>query len=161
MPIAKELKPHYKTEAWKWMSEFVRLRADNRCEICGVENRSPISVSGSPVVLTVMHLDHNPEESPKMSSLAAACQKCHNQYDAPVRAENRRRKLRIVIERFQLLIPCLKSVEISRAGNGVNSRQLEMKHFYQNKVNAANSALNIEYAAHSESQQRKEVTHGM
>ncbi len=37
------------------------------------------------VVLTVMHLDHNPERNDD-ANLLHACQGCHNRYDAPVRA---------------------------------------------------------------------------
>lgn len=37
------------------------------------------------VVLTVAHLDHKPENCAR-DNLAALCQRCHNAYDAPMRA---------------------------------------------------------------------------
>jgi len=37
------------------------------------------------VVLTVAHLDHQPENSAR-ENLKALCQRCHNAYDAPMRA---------------------------------------------------------------------------
>jgi 5-methylcytosine-specific restriction endonuclease McrA len=40
------------------------------------------------VVLTVAHLDHNPENCAD-DNLAALCQRCHNAYDAPHRAATR------------------------------------------------------------------------
>jgi 5-methylcytosine-specific restriction endonuclease McrA len=39
------------------------------------------------VVLTIMHLNHTPEDSAP-SNLKAACQRCHNAYDAPHRRVN-------------------------------------------------------------------------
>jgi 5-methylcytosine-specific restriction endonuclease McrA len=38
------------------------------------------------IVLTVAHLDHNPENN-DYSNLKAMCQKCHNSYDAPHRRQ--------------------------------------------------------------------------
>jgi hypothetical protein len=47
------------------------------------------------IILTVAHLDHNPGNNDP-SNLRAYCQKCHNAYDAPMRAkhaaETRKRK---------------------------------------------------------------------
>ena len=43
------------------------------------------------VVLTIAHLDHTPENCDP-ANLRALCQRCHNRYDAPHRAKNRRRK---------------------------------------------------------------------
>ncbi len=41
------------------------------------------------IILTVAHLDHDPEnwDNPRLMVL---CQQCHNQYDAPQRALNRK-----------------------------------------------------------------------
>lgn len=44
------------------------------------------------VVLTIAHLDHKPENCDP-ANLRAMCQRCHNAYDAPVRAQNRRTRL--------------------------------------------------------------------
>ena len=41
------------------------------------------------IVLTVAHLDHNPENCTD-SNLASLCQRCHNIYDRPHRNETRR-----------------------------------------------------------------------
>jgi hypothetical protein len=45
------------------------------------------------VVLTVAHLDHQPEHCDP-ANLRAWCQRCHNAYDAPMRAKNRAKKAR-------------------------------------------------------------------
>ncbi len=41
------------------------------------------------VVLTAPHLDHDPANNAD-DNLAALCQACHNRYDAPKRAHNRK-----------------------------------------------------------------------
>jgi 5-methylcytosine-specific restriction endonuclease McrA len=41
------------------------------------------------VVLTTAHLDHDPSNCDP-ANLRAWCQRCHNTYDAPMRAERRR-----------------------------------------------------------------------
>ncbi len=43
------------------------------------------------IVLTIGHLDHTPENCDD-DNLRAWCQRCHNTYDAPHRAANRRRR---------------------------------------------------------------------
>lgn len=53
----------------------------------GVSTRRPVDV-----VLTIAHLDHTPENNADRN-LRALCQQCHNSYDAPHRAENRRRRM--------------------------------------------------------------------
>jgi 5-methylcytosine-specific restriction endonuclease McrA len=45
------------------------------------------------VVLTVAHLDHTPENCAD-ENLKAWCQRCHNAYDAPMRAAGRRERRR-------------------------------------------------------------------
>lgn len=45
------------------------------------------------VVLTVMHLDHDPEnKNVKDERLKAGCQRCHLLYDQPMKQEKRRKK---------------------------------------------------------------------
>lgn len=45
------------------------------------------------IVLTIMHLDHDPENwQVKDDRLAAGCQRCHLRYDAPEKAKRRRIK---------------------------------------------------------------------
>jgi hypothetical protein len=87
-----------------WRTEIVpaiRARAGDRCEgspaypDCRVENHTPHPVSGKRVVLTTAHLDHNPSNCDP-ANLRYWCQKCHNTYDAPMRAaraaETRRKR---------------------------------------------------------------------
>lgn len=55
------------------------------------------------VVLTVAHLDHTPENCDP-DNLRAWCQRCHNAYDAPMRAAGvkKRRKEILAIGEFDL-----------------------------------------------------------
>ena len=84
MPIRAENRMRYPKD-WKDISRSIRERAGNRCEQCEAANGEPHPITGSKVVLTVAHLDHTPENCDP-SNLRAWCQKCHNGYDAPVRA---------------------------------------------------------------------------
>lgn len=88
MPIRPENKARY-PKNWKQIRADILKRADNKCEFCGVENYS-IRENGSKVILTIAHLDHTPENC-DYSNLRALCQRCHNRYDAPHRAETRRK----------------------------------------------------------------------
>lgn len=83
MPIRAENKARYPAD-WKAISLAIRVRAGQRCEQCGAENGKPHPGTGSRVVLTVAHLDHQPENCDP-ANLRAWCQRCHNAYDAPVR----------------------------------------------------------------------------
>ena len=77
---------------WPAISKRIRFeRAGNKCEECGAENYRPHPETGSRVVLTVAHLDHNPANNAE-DNLAALCQKCHNTYDAPKRHANRKHR---------------------------------------------------------------------
>lgn len=94
MPIRPENKKRY-PKNWKEIRQQILKRADNRCEFCGVENHTwrPSLSSTSPsdavwVVLTIAHLDHNPENCDP-ENLRALCQRCHNRYDAKHRAATR------------------------------------------------------------------------
>ena len=95
MPIKPENKKLYPPN-WKEIRARIIARAGNRCEgsprypDCRAENGELHPVTGSKVVLTVAHLDHNPENSDDDDNLRAWCQRCHNTYDAPFRALNRR-----------------------------------------------------------------------
>jgi len=93
MPIRPEDKARYPKD-WKLRSRFVRFyRARNKCEWCGARNYEPHPETGSKVVLTTAHVfDHNPENA-ALWNLAALCQKCHNNHDAPHRARRRRERL--------------------------------------------------------------------
>ncbi len=88
MPIIRENYP----EDWELRSQFIRFyRARNKCEFCGAENYMPHPQTGSKVILTVAHLDHNTQNN-SFFNLAALCQKCHNNYDQTKRIANRRAK---------------------------------------------------------------------
>lgn len=60
---------------------------------------------GNPVrvILTVAHLDHQPENCDP-SNLRAWCQRCHNLYDAPMRAAGRRLRARMAAAAGDLFI---------------------------------------------------------
>lgn len=95
MPISKENKSLY-PKNWKEIRAKILQRADNKCEFCGIENHKwtrSVMIGGNRgwyyrVVLTIAHLDHNPQNCDP-SNLRALCQKCHNRYDAEHRKKNR------------------------------------------------------------------------
>jgi 5-methylcytosine-specific restriction endonuclease McrA len=96
MPIRPENRKRYPSN-WKSISDDIRrVRARNRCEgspaypDCGAVNGMPHPVTGSLVVLTVAHLDHQPENCDP-ENLKAWCQRCHNTYDAEHRRQTRRK----------------------------------------------------------------------
>ena len=89
MPIRPELRALYPPD-WPDISRRIRFeRAGNRCEWCGAANRWFHPDTGSVVVLSTAHLDHDPRNN-RESNLAALCQACHNRYDGPKRAANRK-----------------------------------------------------------------------
>lgn len=75
---------------------------------CRAHDRQPHPVTGSHVVLTIAHLDHNPTNNDP-SNLRAWCQKCHNTYDARQRAANNKARKLILPAGSRNLI--LKRVE--------------------------------------------------
>ena len=101
MPIKPENRGRYPSN-WPVVRELVRVRAGDMCEGCGVPNHTWIirNDAGWEYALprqeprvyircTTAHLDHQPENC-AMENLRFWCQKCHNQYDAPHRAETRK-----------------------------------------------------------------------
>ena len=102
MPVKPENLARYPLD-WPEISLRIRtVRAENRCEctgICGkhagpdrcaARNGGLHPVTGSLVVLTTAHLDHQPENCAD-TNLAAFCQRCHLAYDGPHHAETRAR----------------------------------------------------------------------
>lgn len=99
MPIRPENR-HLYPDDWKAISARIRFeRAEGRCECdgrcgehygrrCTARHGEPHPVTGAKVVLTVMHLDHDPTNNDD-ANLMAGCQKCHNRYDAPMRRRGR------------------------------------------------------------------------
>ena len=93
MPIKAENRGLYPAN---WKSEIrptILERAGNRCEgsplypACNARNGFAHPVTGSRVVLTIAHLDHNPAHC-EYSNLRAWCQRCHLAYDAAYHAAN-------------------------------------------------------------------------
>jgi 5-methylcytosine-specific restriction endonuclease McrA len=92
MPIKPENKKLYPAN-WKAISKRIREQAGNRCAFCGAVNHEPHPTTGSKVILTVAHLDHNPANCAD-DNLRALCQKCHLTYDAQHHAKNAARTRR-------------------------------------------------------------------
>jgi acyl-CoA synthetase (AMP-forming)/AMP-acid ligase II len=98
MPIRPENRARYPSD-WKAISADARRRACNRCEgspdfpDCRAANGQPHPETGSRVVLTVAHLDHQPENCAP-ENLRAWCQRCHLHYDRHHHAETRYRTKR-------------------------------------------------------------------
>jgi hypothetical protein len=92
MPIRPENARRY-PKHWKFMVAAVRARAGNRCEgspafpHCRAANGKPHPETGSKVVLTTAHLDHDELETEDLGRLRYWCQRCHLVYDAKHHAE--------------------------------------------------------------------------
>ncbi len=111
MPFFKERYP----ENWNEISLRIRNRSNWSCECkgeCGAHDGAclaigniPHPITGSKVVLTVAHLDHDPMNCDD-ENLKAYCQRCHLNYDKKHHAKNaaqtRRRKK---IEAGQMELP--------------------------------------------------------
>lgn len=88
-PIRAEMRALYPPD-WPLRSRLIRfVRAGSRCEWCEARNRQPHPVTGSMVVLTVAHLDHDPTNC-RADNLVALCQLAHLQLDAGRKAHDRR-----------------------------------------------------------------------
>jgi hypothetical protein len=120
MPIRPENKARYPKD-WKTVVvPRIRARSGNRCECtgqcgqthmwdaanpgrCSEINGAFIGEGDAKIVLTVMHLNHQPEDC-RDENLLHACQGCHNRYDAPVRAAGikaRRKAQRAISDLFK------------------------------------------------------------
>lgn len=93
MPIKAENRPRYPAD-WKMISLAVREAATWRCQgspafpDCRATHAEPHPVTGSKVILTVAHLDHQPENCAG-DNLRAMCQRCHLNYDRAHHAATR------------------------------------------------------------------------
>ena len=83
MPIKnKALYP----ENWKAIRRQILARAGDKCEgieafpNCQAVNHQPHPETGSKVVLTIAHLDQNPQNN-DFNNLRALCQRCHFHHD--------------------------------------------------------------------------------
>ena len=125
MPFNRDQYP----DDWEEISKAIRERAQNRCENCGAPNGVEIVRLGMTkeqwrlfdpqhdepnrrslgprivrVVLTVAHLDHDPDNCDP-SNLMALCQRCHLRLDAFQHAFNAavtRRRKRILTGQLEL-----------------------------------------------------------
>ncbi len=118
MPIGREAERLYpggslRSAEWLAIRAAILGRAGGRCECrgecgeaghatdvalsplassadrCDARQYEPHPITGSRVVLTVAHLDHDPGHNAP-SNLRAMCQRCHNRYDMPHRRANAR-----------------------------------------------------------------------
>jgi len=107
MPIDyKEYHPDFKKVSKRIREE----RAGNKCEWCDAENGKPHPITGSKVVLTVAHLDHDKTHVDERK-LAALCQRCHLAYDLPGHIANRKYG-RNWKKQAQSLFPPLPEIQI-------------------------------------------------
>lgn len=101
MPIRPEERARYPKD-WRHISYRIRTaRALGRCECagecghshhagrCPARNGENHPITGSKVVLTVAHLDHQPEHC-EDDNLKAMCQRCHLAYDCEHHRQTRR-----------------------------------------------------------------------
>ena len=86
---------------WREIRHVILERAGHCCEgsptypDCRARNHEPHPVSGKRVVLTIAHLDHQPEHCDP-ANLRAWCQRCHVTYDAKHHARTRKRRTCLV-----------------------------------------------------------------
>jgi hypothetical protein len=97
MPIRPENKTRYPKD-WKTVIvPAVRERSGNRCEgspafpECRAVNGMPHPVTGSIVVLTVAHLEHDDLETRDLTRLRHWCQRCHLHFDRIFHQANARK----------------------------------------------------------------------
>ena len=81
---------------WKMLRLQILERSDNKCEgspkypDCRAVNYQPHPITGSKVILTVAHLDHDTKHN-DLNNLRAWCQRCHLAYDSQYHANNARK----------------------------------------------------------------------
>jgi 5-methylcytosine-specific restriction endonuclease McrA len=86
MPIKKENKSLYPKD-WKDIRKKILNHANYKCEFCGAKDREKHPITGSIVILTISHLDHDPTNCSD-SNLVALCQRCHLRYDLKEHVKN-------------------------------------------------------------------------
>ena len=81
---------HGDRPAWRYAADSVFIpsrRPDDGSEMPGTTWDDFEKARGTvKVILTVAHLDHQPENC-DLANLKCLCQRCHNAYDAPMRAK--------------------------------------------------------------------------
>lgn len=106
MPIRKENRGRYPKD---WAAISLRIRSERanwQCEApdCGAMQGAPHPITRSRVVLTVAHLNHQPEEC-RPENLMALCQRCHNRLDAKMRASGLKARRRAALGVAELPLP--------------------------------------------------------
>jgi hypothetical protein len=74
---------------WPQISRRIRERDKWRCRWCGARNGEPHPDTGSRVVLTVAHLNHEPSDCGE-ANLLSLCPRCHLEYDRPMHIQHAR-----------------------------------------------------------------------
>jgi 5-methylcytosine-specific restriction endonuclease McrA len=103
MPIRPENRHRYPAN-WRELSLQIRRdRAGWVCEApgCGAQQGKPHPVTGSLVVLTVAHVDQQPENNAP-TNLAAWCQRCHLNHDRPHNVRQAKRTRRAQLATLEL-----------------------------------------------------------
>lgn len=107
MPILPENRHFYKGPEWKAIRLAILDRANHCCEgspaypECRAANAAPHPVTGSKVVLTIAHFDHDPKNN-EHANLRAWCQRCHLKHDQKQHQETRKaRQARHAAERLE------------------------------------------------------------
>jgi hypothetical protein len=91
-PIRPSERDRYPKD-WREISQRIKARAGYECEgvpgqpTCQAKHGARHPITGAVVVLTVAHLDHQPENCEDVN-LRALCQRCHNRYDQKHRQRN-------------------------------------------------------------------------
>lgn len=100
MPISAERMKHYpggsiRSAEWKAIRGRILERACDACEgtpqhpECRASNKAPHPETGSPVVLTIAHMDQDPGNNAD-DNLRALCQRCHLAWDHEQHQRNAR-----------------------------------------------------------------------
>ena len=126
MPIRPEQRHRYPAD-WRRISHELKCAAGWKCQgtaqfpACRAEHLRPHPETGSRVVLTVAHLDHQPENNGP-ENLRVLCQRCHLAHDrehhARNAAETRRKKQ---INQFQRTLEAAQQVIRNMRARGGNN----------------------------------------
>lgn len=132
MPIRPERAALYpggsiRSKEWRAFRASILERAGHACEgtdhfpACRAANGQPHPETGSKVVLTIAHMDHD-ETHADPARCRALCQRCHNAWDLPYRRENARRKTRERYAQVELedFIAALPPVGKDRSGGSIS-----------------------------------------
>jgi hypothetical protein len=93
---------------WKEVRQRILARDRNCCKFCWAENGQPHWITGSIVVLTIAHLNHNIQDM-RDYNLAALCQRCHNILDMPYRHKIKESAMQITFKSTkEVIISTLK-----------------------------------------------------